>query len=425
MRAHLLERLSGAASVVMLDPDPWFRAVGRAAHSPKLWYASKVPYTQALFSEAAADVLAVLRGSLGESRRVLVVDLDETLWGGVVGETGARGIELGGHNHRGEAFVDFQHALKALTRRGIQLAIASKNEQSVAMEAISQHPEMVLRPGDFAAWRINWSDKATSLREIASELNLGLGSFVFIDDNAAERARVRETLPDVFVPEWPADPTLYVQALWELRCFDTTALSAEDESRGEMYRAERLRREAATATHSQDEWLATLGVTVKASRLTATDLPRAAQLFNKTNQMSLSTRRLSEREIDTWSRASDTELWTFRVSDRFGDYGLTALLGLQFGDTGAEATIVDWLLSCRVMGRCVEESLLYLAVKRARLRGSRVVNARLLETERNAPTVSFWRTSGFEEVSALTFCWDASQAFERPEPVLLSGNMDD
>ena len=155
------------------------------------------------------DLKAGLNGLDGRGRKLIVVDLDDTLWGGIVGEVGWEQLKLGGHDHVGEAFADFQRALKGLNRRGILLAIASKNEERVALEGIAQHPEMVLSLDDFAGWRIDWEDKAQNIADMVAELNLGLQSVVFIDDNPAERSRVREALPEVFVPEWPADPALY------------------------------------------------------------------------------------------------------------------------------------------------------------------------------------------------------------------------
>src|SRR5207244_12283525 len=154
-----------------------------------------------------------------QGRKVVILELDDTLWGGIVGEVGWQDIKLGGHDPAGEALVDFQRELKALTRRGILLAIVSKNEESVAMEAIAKHPEMVLKLDDFAGWRINWRDKAENIHALMNELNLGLDSAVFIDDSAVERARVRETLPALFVPDWPSDKRLYPQALLLVHCF--------------------------------------------------------------------------------------------------------------------------------------------------------------------------------------------------------------
>jgi len=417
MNAHLAQRIESASNIFTLNTAAWFSKIGASASTPKMWYAAKVPFAHTVFAEAAADVRSAIDGMKGKARRVIVVDLDDTMWGGVVGETGWQGLHLGGHHHLGEAFVEFQRALKAMSRRGVQLAICSKNDESVAMEAITQHPEMVLRRDDFSAWRISWNDKATGIREIAEELNLGLASFVFIDDNASERGRVRELLPEVLVPEWPSDPTRYVQAFHELRCFDVVAISAEDEARTKMYADERVRREAAKSAGGPDAWLDSLGVQVDAKLLSAEDLPRATQLLNKTNQLNLATRRLSETELTEWASATGREVWTFRVEDRFGQSGLTGLLSVELA--GETLHIVDYLLSCRVMGRKVEETMMHLAWSRANAMGARDVHARLIETERNAPCVALWRASGFAEQEPLHFTWSVASEYVKPSSVLL------
>jgi FkbH-like protein len=417
MRARLAQQVSAATNVLPLTTTSWFQAAGALADAPKMWFAAKVPYGPKVFAEAAEDIRATLSGFRGEARRVIVVDLDDTMWGGVVGETGWRGLQLGGHHHVGEAFVDFQRALKAMSRRGIQLAIASKNDEDVAMEAITSHPEMALRKEDFSAWRISWQDKATSIRELAEELNLGLKSFVFLDDNPSERGRVRELLPDVLVPEWPTDPTRYVQALQAMRCFDVTTISEEDEARTRMYAQERERRAAATNLGGPDAWLASLGVVIEAKRLTSDDLPRATQLLNKTNQLNLATRRLSEGELFAWSSAPGREVWTFRVSDRFGPSGLTGLMSLE--TIGEELHVVDYLLSCRVMGRKVEESMLHLAWRRAHERQLGSVVAHFTLTDRNAPCLRMWRASGFTEPQDFEFRWSLADPYALPSGVAL------
>src|SRR5207249_4608997 len=188
-----------------------------------------------VLQEAARDIKGAVQAIRGESRKLLVLDLDDTLWGGSVGEIGWQNIKLGGHDAVGEAYVDFQRVLKSLLNRGNLLAIVSKNQESVALAALENHPEMVLRPGDFAGWRINWRDKAENIVELVSELNVGLQSVVFIDDNPAERALVAEALPEVLVPQWPESPLLYSAALHDLRCFDRPCLTDEDLTRSQMY----------------------------------------------------------------------------------------------------------------------------------------------------------------------------------------------
>ena len=228
---RLLQTLDGVPTVHPLWTDKWIQLAGPTAFNQRLWYLAKIRFSNDVFKAAASDLKGALRGSGGQAKKVIILDLDDVLWGGTVGETGWQGITLGGHDPAGEAFVDFQRALKALTRRGILLAIASKNEESVAIEAIAKHPEMVLKMDDFAGWRINWQDKAENIVGLMAELNLGLDSAVFIDDNPVQRARVREALPQLFVPEWPSDKRLYTEALLSLDCFNRPSVTEEDRQR--------------------------------------------------------------------------------------------------------------------------------------------------------------------------------------------------
>lgn len=418
MNLRLAERLSAAPNVYILDAERWIRAAGARAGSPKMWYAGKVPYGNPVFEEAALDVSAALEGLAGRSRRLIVLDLDNTLWGGVVGEAGWQGLSLGGHDIVGEAYADFQRALRALSRRGIQLAVVSKNDESVAMEAIDRHPEMLLRRGDLAGWKINWDDKAANIAALAGELNLGLASVVFIDDSPIERARVRETFPEILVPEWPSDPAQFRATLESLRCFDAGVLSAEDRTRGQMYVAERERKATLDRVGSLDDWLKTLEIKVFAAPLGPGNAKRAVQLLNKTNQLNLATRRMTEAELMSWLSSPERRLWTVTVSDRFGDSGLTGIVSVQLD--GRTARLADFLLSCRVMGRRVEETMLYLAESFARERGAAELLAELIPTERNRPCLEFFEKSGMSRVSEFLFSRRLDSEPRPPDCVLLS-----
>jgi FkbH-like protein len=423
--AHLLARmnlmlsdtLADHPAVFVLDAQRWLAAVGPRAGSARLWYATKSPFSPALFEEAAADIAAAIAATSGASRRLVILDLDNVLWGGVVGETGWHEITLGGHDHVGEAFVDFQRALKALAARGIQLAIVSKNDEAVALEAIERHPEMQLRRSDFAAWRINWSDKAQNILDLLTDLHLGADSAVFLDDSAAERGRVRAAIAGVLVPDWPDDPTRYVEALASLRCFDTVAVTAEDRARTPMYTSERARKASLASADSLADWLASLEITVTISRLNAADLDRAAQLFNKTNQMNMATRRLSKLELRDWDSQPGHAIFTFRVSDRFGDSGLSAIVGLAID--GDRAVLVDFLLSCRVMGRFVEETMLHAAAAYSRAAGAGELVAEYRPTPRNGPCLSFLRRSGMATEDDSRFVWNTSRPYQCPGSVTL------
>jgi FkbH-like protein len=406
---RLLENLDGHSNVFPLNAAKWVELAGEKAFNPRLWYLGKVPFGNELFKTAVSDLKAGLRGIQGRARKLVILDLDDTLWGGIVGEVGWQEIMLGGHDPAGEALVDFQRELKALTRRGIVLAIASKNEESIALEAIGKHSEMVLRKEDFAGWRINWKDKAQNIVELAAELNLGLDSAVFIDDNPAERARVREALPDVFVPEWPADKRLYPHTLRSLNCFDKPAISAEDRQRQQMYTTERRRKELKGQVGSVEEWLRTLDLVVKVEPLGTSNLGRSAQLLNKTNQMNLSTRRMTEQEYLAWAGAKNHRVWSFYVSDRFGDSGLTGILGVEAAD--GWVTILDFVLSCRVMGRKVEEAMLHVAVDWARSARIKEVRADYYPNAKNKPCLDFFLRSGMQKHGENRFVLDATQEY--------------
>ena len=420
MNLRLVESVGGLPNFFVLNAEPWLRHGGARPSLPKMWFAAKVPLKNVVFQEAAKDLVAAMDGLAGKARKLILVDLDDTLWGGVVGETGWQGIRLGGHDHVGEAFVEFQRSLKALANRGVQLGIVSKNDERVALEAIDHHPEMQLRRVDFAGWRISWEDKVKNIVALAEELRLGLDSVVFIDDNPVERGRVREAIGDrVLVPDWPEDPAEFSTALLELRCFDAPVISSEDRARSAMYAAERERRAEAQQVGSLEDWLATLGTEVRAEPLSPANLARAGQLFNKTNQMNLATRRLSEDELRRWSEADNRRLWTFRVSDRYGDSGLTGIISIESeGDT---AKIVDFLISCRVMGRRVEEAMVHTAVEYARVKtGAKRVVAEFIPTERNGPCLDFWQRSGFEQRMKHSFLWEPMRPFPAPQFVKLT-----
>lgn len=418
MNVALADALRSDSSVFLLDAGRWLTAAGSRGWSQKAWYAAKCPFSPGVLAEAADDIAAAIDGLTGRARRVVVLDLDEVLWGGSVGEAGPLGVRLGGHDHVGEAFVDFQRALKALTRRGVLLAIASKNDEAVALDAIDRHPEMQLRRDDFAAWRIDWRDKAANVAAVLADLNLGAESAVFIDDQAIERERVRSAVPGILVPEWPADPCLFREALGALRCFDAPTITIEDRARAGMAAAERSRRASAAASGTVDEWLQSLDVRVTVEPLDARNLDRATQLLNKTNQMNLSTRRLTAADLSAWAAAPDRLVLTFRVADRFGDSGLTGLVGLQFA--GSEARLVDFLLSCRVMGRRVEETMLHVAIAHARRGGAAILTADLIATPRNGPCLEFFKRSGLSSAGATRFTWDTASPYACPAAVTVS-----
>ena len=412
MNLRLAERLGSDPGIFVLDCDPWIGAAGPHAFNPKAWYMGKLAFGNEVFKAASRQIKSAFRGICGRAKKLVVVDLDDTLWGGIVGDVGWKALHLGGPDPLGEAFADFQEALKSLQNRGIILAIVSKNDEAVALEAIQSHPEMRLKLDDFAGWRINWSDKASNLVDLVSELSLGLEAVVFIDDNPAERARVKEALPDVLVPDWPEDKALYRKALWDLDCFNNPALSAEDATRTQMYVSERKREGLRKTVGSLEDWLKTIGLKVIVEDLNESNLPRAAQLLNKTNQMNLSTRRLSQPELEAWGDGPGRKLWTLRVSDKFGDSGLTGIISMEVEKQSAR--IVDFILSCRVMGRRIEELMLAIAVQEAGRLGLQEVQARYVMTSKNKTCLEFFQRSGFSVREETLYYWTLNREYPAP-----------
>lgn len=411
MNLRLAERLDGVKNAFVLDAQRWIDTA-RPPRDSKFWYLAKTPFTEAVHQAASGDVKAAIRGATGQTRKLIVVDLDDTMWGGIVGDDGWQNLKIGGHDMVGEAHADFQRALLSLNHRGIVLAMVSKNTESTALEAVDKHPEMILRRKNFAGWRINWLDKATNIVELVKELNLGLQSVVFIDDNPVERGRVREALPEVLVPEWPKDPAHYADALRQLNCFDQSAITAEDRVRVEMYTSERSRRTSQTEFSSPEEWLQNLGIRVGVAKVTDINRKRVVQLANKTNQLNLATRRFTEEEFATWLGQQGHDARAVSVTDRFGDLGLTGVISWRWDSDALEIT--DYILSCRAMGRQVEELMAALVVEAAKETGKSKVRARLLPTDRNGPCLEFWRRSGFAEVEPHLFVWETGASYAPP-----------
>ena len=420
MNLRLAEKLNDSPQAHLLDANRWNLMSEEAPYNPKLWYMGKISFSNQVFKAASSDIKAALRGIHGEAKKIIIIDLDNTVWGGITGDDGWQNLRLGGHDPEGEAFADFQKALKVYSKRGILLAVVSKNEESVALEAIDKHPEMILSRSDLVGWRINWSDKAQNILDLLEDLKLGTQSAVFIDDNIAERERVRQALPDVLVPEWPLNPLLYKQTFLRLTCFDTPILTDEDAVRKEMYHAEKQRENLKVSLSSMEEWLTSLDIEIQIEELNKSNHKRTAQLLNKTNQMNLSTRRMAEAELVTWAKQNGRRLWTLRVSDKFGDSGLTGIVAVEH--YGNAVTIVDFVLSCRVMGRKVEEMMVYHIVEWGRAENLQKVVARYMPTAKNKPCHRFWMNSGFKHnASNESFTWDLRQPYPKPEGIRIKG----
>ena len=365
--------------------------LGRATfYDPRQYHWTKQPFSMAGAAALARHVVAGIRATTTGPKKVLVLDLDNTLWGGVVGETGPLDITLG-ETPDGEAFRALQLYAKGLARRGVLLAVASKNNPDDAREPFGKHPDMVLAMEDFAVFEASWDPKAVALRRIAQTLNLGLDSFVFLDDNPAEREHVRQALPEVEVVEVGDEPAEYVRALEAGLWFETVTLTDEDRARSAQYATERERVELSKASPSIDDYLTSLAMTAELRTVDDTDMQRVVQLIGKTNQWNLTTRRHSEARVR--ELLANGVGWTLRLADRFGDYGLVAVvLAIP---TGEDLAIDTWLMSCRVIGRTVEQFLAGELIRTAGELGYRRLAGEFIPTKKNAVVASLYDDLGF------------------------------
>ena len=408
MNLRLAEALDKSHNVILLDCQYWYASLQKPAYDGKLQALAKVAYSRDFFMKAAAEIKAVLRGVRGEARKLVICDLDNTLWGGVIGEDGSEHLRLGGHDGVGESHAAFQRELRMLRKRGVLLALCSKNDSDTAWEAIDQHPEMVLRRKDFASARINWNDKAENIAQIVKELNLLPKSVVFLDDHPAERDRVRQAFPDILTPDLPVDVADYPAFLASLHCFETVNITDEDMARTDSYLNESERRASVSASGSVQEWLASLEITLNVSRLDRGNLIRATQLLNKTNQFNMATRRMDQEELWRWCSLPGHQTWVFSVADRLGDSGITGLISAESLD-GQDARLTDFLMSCRVMGKQIEEAMLHFANETLAAR----LHVAFRKTERNQPFLEFIQTKWIDEKSGLL---DPARMF-RPQHV--------
>ncbi|MGH9468909.1 MAG: HAD-IIIC family phosphatase [Terriglobia bacterium] len=379
--------------VYVLDYDALVAHHGRQAwRDERKWLTARLPVAAPHLGHVAREWLRFLLPLAGKVAKAVALDLDNTLWGGVIGEDGLGAIQVG-PEYPGAAYQAIQRALLDLSQRGVLLAVCSKNNPEEALEALEKHPGMLLRPKHFASLRINWNDKPQNLREIAAELNIGVDAIAFVDDNAAERRQVRAMLPDVGVVELPADPMGFAAALRDCPLFERLALSEEDRHRSSYYAAERERKQLEQKVQTKEQFYRSLAQEAEIAPVERATLTRIAQLTQKTNQFNLTTRRYTEQQIAQLAETPGWAVWSIRVRDRFGDNGLVGVAITQ--DAGEACEIDTFLLSCRVIGRTVETALLARLVEKARQRGIRRVQGWFLPTKKNAPARDFYGGHGF------------------------------
>ena len=401
LNGRLRERADAeGADIVALDAQVAQDGL-RAWHNPVLWHSAKQevhPAAAPMYGELVSRLLAARQGCVA---KCLVLDLDNTLWGGVVGDDGLDGIVLGQGSALGEAYVAFQRYVRDLSRRGVILAVCSKNDEVNALEPFERHPEMVLRRDDIACFAANWTDKPANLRQIAENLNIGLESLVFADDNPFERAIVRRELPMVAVPELPADPALYAHCIAAAGYFEGVRLTKEDAERTHLYQANARRETLRASATDLDGYLRSLEMEMRWRRFDTLGQTRIVQLINKTNQFNLTTRRILDSEVAALIADPRALTLQIRLLDRFGDNGVIAIVIGRMLAPDRDMLIDTWLMSCRVLGRQVEEATLNLiAAEAQRLSAARLVGE-YRPTAKNGMVREHYPKLGFAPLSEM------------------------
>lgn len=432
---RLNEKLGVAAredGVLLLDIAAASARDGLDAwHDVTRWLQAKTeiaPHAAAPWGELAARVVAA---ALGRTRKCLVLDLDNTLWGGVVGDVGIEALVLGPGSATGEAHLALQHYARQLASRGVIVAVCSKNDPDIARTAFETHPEMALRPDDVAAFVANWEDKPGNLQAIARTLNIGLDAMVFVDDNPVERARMRDALPMVAVPELPDDPAQYVRCLSAAGYFEAVRFTADDIRRTGQYQANAKRDALQAGSASLDEFLGSLGMSVEYGRVQPVDHARAVQLINKTHQFNTTGRRYTAEEFTQLAASPRGLVLSFRLRDRFGDNGLVSVMAFVPATGAADLLELEaWVMSCRVFGRRLEFEAMNIAVEEAAARGATAIVATFRRSERNGVIMDLFRDLGFSRVESgaadnPASRWQLALADYAPQPTAIARKCDD
>lgn len=406
-QSQAVQSLNNAVrSAVRAVPNAYFvdlglslaRVGGRRFLDNRYWHMGRAPYTLEAYEDIAREDMKFLRARLGKTKKCLVLDCDNTLWGGIIGEDGLAGIKLG-ESSPGSAYVEFQQQILDLHHRGVILALCSKNNEDDVWEVLEKHPASVLRRRHIAASRINWADKPTNIRELAAELNIGLDSLVFIDDSDFEVNLVRRELPEVGVLHLAKGQAFHArEMLASCGWFDTLTISEEDRARGGMYAAEAKRRQQLSVATDLDSYYRSLEMRLVLSLADDFTIPRVAQQTQKTNQFNLTTRRYSEADISAFVNKSDADVLCIQLADKFGDSGIVGSCVLRY--EGDQAIFDTFLLSCRALGRGVEEVFLNHALRLARKRGATVAVGEYIATRKNTQVENFYPKQMFVELSS-------------------------
>jgi len=395
LRLHqeLLRQVQKFPDVYIVDYAHLMARMGtQQGYNERYWHIGKMPFSHHALAPFGMEYVRFLRALMGKVRKCLILDCDNTLWGGVVGEEGIAGIALG-PTYPGSCYVSFQREIMNLHDRGVVLALCSKNNERDVLEVFERHPNTVLRKECFAARQINWDDKATNIRRIVEQLGIGMESVVFADDSAFEIGLVQSQIPDITVLHLPSEASQLRAAICARGYFDALAFSDEDRSRNRMYRDEAHRKQLATSAGSMEEYLSKLEIRIRIGRTDAFHIPRVAQLTQKTNQFNLTTKRYTEGDITRWTSDMQCDVLYAQLQDTIADMGTVGVAMVRY--TASTADIDSFLLSCRALGRGVEDALLAHVVLRARANGCTTVRGQYIPTSKNGQVADFYARHGF------------------------------
>ena len=367
--------------------------------APNVYMTTEMVLSVNALPYVASRVVDVIAAIKGQFKKCLILDLDNTVWGGVIGDDGLEGIELGHGLGIGKAFTEFQMWIKKLKQRGIIICVASKNNEETAKEPFEKHPDMILKLDDIAVFQANWETKVDNIRTIQGILNIGFDSMVFLDDNPFERNMVRENIPGITVPELPEDPAMYLEYLYSLNLFETASYSNADKDRTKQYQVEAKRVSLSKTFTNEADFLKSLNMVSTVSGFTKFNTPRIAQLSQRSNQFNLRTIRYTEADIENMAQDPNVIDLSFTLEDKFGDNGLIAVIIMKKQDE--ETLFVDtWFMSCRVLKRGMENFTLNTMVERARLAGYKYIIGEYIPTPKNKMVEMHYPNLGFSKIES-------------------------
>ena len=394
LNTKIANKVKKIKNLYLINSD---RLIGKnnSDYNPKYWYTAKIPYSQKVFEQASLEICDIINAISGRNIKLIILDLDNTIWGGNVGDRGWKKIILGGHSMIGEAYKDFQKKLKSLTNLGIQLAISSKNDEEVALEAIEKNEEMILKKKDFVTWKINWEDKALNIKKIIKELNLTESNVLFLDDNIRERQRVKKSLKDIRVPELPSDPCNFSKHLSELGCFNlSTSVTSEDKKRIKFYKDNFERKKNRDNFLSEEKWLKSLQTKIIFREIDQNNIERIIQLLSRVNQMNLTTRRISYKDLEKLRKSKNNHMLCCALKDRYGEMGIIGFFNLELKKN--KGLVKDLLLSCRAFGRGVEKSIIVKIIQILSVKNIQHLELRYVKTNKNKPCFDFLKQNFYQ-----------------------------